>query len=118
MGYPRNPSSGPYSSSLQHLFEYIDELNRPLQADPSLDSLLAYTHRLSNTLSNTLNNLVRATGESDGQSLAYVQAAIDEATESITTARGRCLSSNACVQHRPAIRSKSSTSTSACSARR
>jgi len=91
MGCPGNLSSKPYSSSLHDLFEYIDELNRPHQPDPSLDQLLAYTHRLSNTLSNTLNNLVRATGGCDGKALDYVCVAIDEATDSITTARGLML---------------------------
>jgi hypothetical protein len=91
MGSLRTSSSRPYSSSLKHLFEYIEELNRPLQSEPSLDHLLTYTHKLSNSLSNTLSNLVRASAGCDEKSLEYVSAAIDEATESITTARGLML---------------------------
>jgi len=81
------PFRSPTVSAFQSLLEEIDKLNSPLDSPPCLDHLLEHTHTLSHTLSNTLNYLVRAIGECDGEAYEQVKLAIDNATESMTTAR-------------------------------
>ena len=74
-------------SAFQSLLEEIDQLNRPLASPPCFDHLLEQTHALSHSLSNTLNNLVRAIGGCDEKAYEHVKIAIENATDSMTTAR-------------------------------
>ena len=71
--------------ALQHLLQYVDEINKLKPPTSSLDQLLQFTHDLSNTLSELLDNLVRALAEGEADRLDKLTKAIDEATESITT---------------------------------
>lgn len=73
--------------ALQSLLEEVDKLNRPLESPPCLDHLLEHTHSLSHSLSSTLNNLVRVIGRCDEAVNDNLRVAIDNATESITTAK-------------------------------
>jgi len=82
---PRNRSAA--VSAFQSLLEEIDKLNRPLDSPPCFDHLLEHTHALSHSLSNTLNYLVRAIRGCEGEAYECVKVAIDNATDSITTAR-------------------------------
>ena len=87
MGYFRPTKRSLAVSAFQSLLEEVDRLNRPLESPASFERLLEHTHSLSHSLSNTLNYLVRAIGECDGKAYEDVRVAIDNATESMTTAR-------------------------------
>ena len=74
-----------YVNALQHLFEYMDELNRPPSLAPSLDQVLNFSHDLSNRLSELLNDLIRGLGECPPEGQKWLVHAIDETTNSMTT---------------------------------
>ena len=78
-------SNSPSVDGLQHLFEYIYELNQSEPPSAPLDQLLQGTHDLSNTLSELLNHLVSALGEGEAGAPKRLPLAIDAATDSITT---------------------------------
>jgi len=71
--------------SLQHLLQYIDELN-PADANPlTLDDLLQFTHELSHTLAASLNTVTQAYAEGEAGANEHLPRAIDQITDSITT---------------------------------
>ena len=87
MGHSTPTNSSVTLSAFQSLLEEIDRLNHPPDAPPCFEHLLEQTHALSHSLTITLNNLVRAAGGCDAEAFEYIRIAIDNATDSMTTAR-------------------------------
>jgi len=71
--------------ALQHLFEYIDELNPEATTMPTLETMLHFTHELSGDLSELLDNLVRALAGGEEALTKRLPTAVEQTANAITT---------------------------------